>query len=480
MLKDNRHYHVFVIEDNPGDFILIADYLEEQVEAPLITHAKNFKEAQQLFMAAKEKVDVILLDLSLPDKSGEELITETLQFCAECPVIILTGHSDVEFSIRSLSLGISDYLLKDDITANSLYKSVLYSIERKRSLTELAESQKRYSSLFQLSPLPMWVYDIETLAFLDVNNATTRVYGYSKEEFLNMTIRDIRPPEDIPLLEKAMEEVRRHDELYLSSYTRHQKKNGDIMLVQIQSNIIMYQGRKAEVLLANDLTELLQTQQSLREAYKNIVDIEEQERQRLAGEIHDGVAQNLVAMQLMFTSISMGVPSVQQHPHAKIFAETLDATIQECKEIVGNVRPKELIDNGLDAMLQNLLQKINAIGKLAISMQLNTSLDSCFEYNERFHLYRIIQENISNTLKYASAATASLVVFRTDQTVVISFTDNGKGIPEKAMQAESSFIGIKRRLAVLNASFEVMNLPEGGAKFTYTIPVNSTTGSAMN
>lgn len=187
-----------------------------------------------------------------------------------------------------------------------------------------------------------------------------------------------------------------------------------------------------------------------------------------------------MAMLLMFTGISMSVPDVQQHPHAKIFAETLDATIQECKEIVGNVRPKELIDNGLDSMLQNLLQKINAIGKLAISMQLNTSLDSCFEYNERFHLYRIIQENISNTLKYASAATASLVAFRTDQAVVISFTDNGKGIPEKAMQTESSFIGIKRRLAVLNASLEVMNLPEGGAKFTYTIPVNSTTGSAMN
>ena len=349
MLKDNRHYHVFVIEDNPGDFMLIADYLEEQVEGPHITHAKNFKEARQLFLAAKEKVDVILLDLSLPDKSGEELITETLLFCSECPVIILTGHTDVEFSIRSLSLGISDYLLKDDINSSSLYKSVLYSIERKRSLTELAESQKRYSSLFQLSPLPMWVYDVETLAFLDVNNAATRVYGYAKEEFLNMTIRDIRPPEDIPMLEKAMEEVRTNDELYLSKYTRHQKKNGDIILVQIQSNIIRYQGRKAEVLLANDLTELLQTQQSLREAYKNIVDIEEQERERFAAEIHDGIAQNLVAMQLMFTGISLGIPSVQQHPHGRIFAETLDSTIKECKEIVGNVRPKQLIDNGLEA-----------------------------------------------------------------------------------------------------------------------------------
>ncbi len=240
------------------------------------------------------------------------------------------------------------------------------------------------------------------------------------------------------------------------------------------------QGRKAEILLANDLTELLQTQQSLQEAYKNIVDIEEQERQRLAGEIHDGIAQNLVAMQLMFTGISMSVPAIQQHPHAGIFSETLDATINECKEIVGNVRPKELIDNGLDAMLENLLQKINSIGKLNITLQLNTSLDSCFEYNERFHLYRIIQENISNTLKYAAATTATVAASRTDHSVEISFTDNGKGIPEKAMLAESSFIGIKRRLAVLNASFEVLNLAEGGARFKYSIPVSSSTGTTVN
>lgn len=470
-MKDKRKYHVFVIEDNPGDFLLIADYLEEQIEAPRITHAQNFKEAKELFSLAR-KADLILLDLSLPDKSGEELILETLQFCTECPVIILTGLSDAEFSIRSLSMGVSDYLLKDDINASSLYKSIVYSIERKRTFTALTESEKRYSSLFQLSPLPMWVYDVETLCFLDVNEAATRVYGYTKEEFLQMTIREIRPADDIPLMDKAMEKVRAHDELYLTTYTRHQKKNGEIMLVQIQSNIVQYKGKKAEVVLSNDLTELLQTQESLREAYKNIVDIEEQERQRFAGEIHDGIAQNLVAMQLMFTGISSGIPAVKEHFQTTVFSETLNATIKDCKEIVNNVRPKELIDNGLERMLASLLQKINSIGKLNISLQLTTSLDNCFEYNERFHVYRIIQENINNTLKYASATAAVITASRTNNTVELLFTDNGKGIPEKVILAESSFIGIKRRIAVLNGSFEVINLSGGGAAFKYLIPVN--------
>lgn len=255
MAKEKRSLHLLVIEDNNGDLLLIEDFLHEKVTDPRVQHAKSFHEVKQLYKEADDEFDAILLDLSLPDKSGESLLTEVLDLAGSTPVIVLTGYSDMDFGIKSLALGISDYLLKDELTATSLHKSIIYSIERKEINKNLLDSEKRYKDLFQLSPEPMWLYDLETLKFLDINEAAIQHYGFSREEFLSMTIREIRPAEDVDLLEKRLVELKKHNERLSKGVFRHKKKNGEIIKVDIQSNIIHYQGRKAEIVLANDITE---------------------------------------------------------------------------------------------------------------------------------------------------------------------------------------------------------------------------------
>jgi PAS domain S-box-containing protein len=69
-------------------------------------------------------------------------------------------------------------------------------------------------NIFDLTPFPMWIYDLETFRFLAVNKEAVRSYGYSEREFLNMTVKDIRPKEDIPMLEKAVKEAISRTELY--------------------------------------------------------------------------------------------------------------------------------------------------------------------------------------------------------------------------------------------------------------------------
>jgi signal transduction histidine kinase len=147
MQPNQKNYNILVIEDNPGDYALVEDLLKEHIPVPEIVNATTFKGAK-LFLTNKTiACDVILLDLGLPDGDGEALIAEIIALCPECPVIVLTGYADLDFSIKSLSLGIADYLLKDDINATSLYKSILYSIERKKSIIALKESETRYSNL---------------------------------------------------------------------------------------------------------------------------------------------------------------------------------------------------------------------------------------------------------------------------------------------------------------------------------------------
>lgn len=180
-----------------------------------------------------------------------------LALCTNTPVIALTGYVDFEFSVKSLSLGVADYILKEELTSLTLYKGILYSIERKKATIALQISEKNYSGLFHLSPLPMWVFDVQTLRFLDVNTAAMENYGYSKEEFLSMTIRDIRPESELANLETTILTSKSAEQFVRQGVYLHQKKDGSLIQVDIQSNSIHYKGRAAKVILAYDITERL-------------------------------------------------------------------------------------------------------------------------------------------------------------------------------------------------------------------------------
>lgn len=254
MDREDRLLNLLVVEDNSGDLLLIEDFLFEKISSPSIQEARTFKEAK-LFLESGNRYDAILLDLSLPDKSGEELLDEIVKVSNSIPVIILTGYSDIAFGIKSLSLGIADYLLKDELTATSLYKSILYSIERKEVASHLKESEKRYRDLFHLSPQPMWLYDMETWEFLDVNQSAVKHYGYSKEEFLSMTVLEISPPEDVEKVKEEILKLREDLPPFSQEVFRHRKKDGGIIKVEIKSNIVEFEGRRAEIVLAHDITE---------------------------------------------------------------------------------------------------------------------------------------------------------------------------------------------------------------------------------
>ena len=197
MLRDKNPYNILVVEDNPGDFMIVDSFLREQILNPFIVHAENYKQALSKLSEPDIVFDVILLDLSLPDKSGQNLINEMLLHAPSYPIIVLTGYSDIDFSIKSISQGIYDYLLKDELNETSLYKSIIYAIERKRIISELKNSEKRASDLFNFSPQPMMVYDPEDFQFIQVNKAAIDHYGYSNEEFMNMNMLALVPKMEI-------------------------------------------------------------------------------------------------------------------------------------------------------------------------------------------------------------------------------------------------------------------------------------------
>jgi len=128
----------------------------------------------------------------------------------------------------------------------------------------LKTSEDKYRTIFYKSPLPKWIYDEDTLEFLEVNDKALEMYGYTQQEFQAMTLKDIRPVEDIPELMEDIEDVRRHPDMYRGSQWRHVKKNGEIVDVLVTGHSIQYDGRKARMVAIVDITERRQHEKQMR------------------------------------------------------------------------------------------------------------------------------------------------------------------------------------------------------------------------
>ncbi len=140
-----------------------------------------------------------------------------------------------------------------------------------KDITERFEVEKAYRLLFANNPKPMWIYEIDTLQFLEVNDAAISLYGYSRTEFLSMTIADIRPPEDITALRSALEAFASQDRnLDEISEWRHRKKDGSVFDVEICSHKISWKGKTADFVMAHDISDRQRIKQELESSLQSI------------------------------------------------------------------------------------------------------------------------------------------------------------------------------------------------------------------
>ncbi|MDI9256812.1 response regulator [Flavobacterium sedimenticola] len=259
---ENLKIHVLVVEDNPGDYLLIEENLHDKFEQVTIDHCTDYQSVLEKF-TPETIYSIILLDFNLPDLDGIDLVDKIQSVAQGTPIIILTGYSNIKMARESLAKGVSDFLIKDEINAEILYKSIIYALERKKFMYEQNKSKEVYQHLFNFTPQPLWLYDAENLIFLDVNEAAVRKYGYSRDEFLKMTIRDIRPKEELKNLNQQLAKTEEERKQAFSGIYTHKLKSGQHIQVEIYSGDMEYNGRKARIVLSNDITDKLNHLQTI-------------------------------------------------------------------------------------------------------------------------------------------------------------------------------------------------------------------------
>ncbi len=459
MNTDKKPYHILVVEDNPGDFLLIEDFIHEQFSKPVIIRVTTYAEAALHLTNSSQKADVILLDLSLPDKTGAELVTAILEKADNIPVIILTGFADIEFSTLSIALGISDYLVKDDLNAAMLYKSIVYAIERNRTFLQLQASEKRYSLLFNLSPQPMWVYNEITLKFETVNKAAMDHYGYSEEEFKKMTQPEISIWESEEVILQLLGKRHATREGIYKDEFRHRKKNGTPIDVIVYSTPLPENQPNSRSVIAVDVTERNKFEE--RET-KSIIRTQEEERYEIGGELHDNICQ-LLASGLM----SLRMLRKTEKDSFDIFYDatfsSVNMAIEEIRNLSHRLAPAFFDDSTFEEVVGSLIKSFNLTGKYEVEMDYDEKL-SLRSMNKgiQLNLYRILQEQLRNISKYAKASKIMLSLKLINKKLIMSISDNGVGFEPDKVRAGIGMANMKRRIELLGGNFYLESAPGKG------------------
>ncbi len=201
----------------------------------------------------------------------------------------------------------------------------------------------------------------------------------------------------------------------------------------------------------------------------DLLQSQEEERQRISKDLHDSVGQNILFIKNQLLKQS-------NNPDAKPLLNTIDNALEEVRNISKDLYPNQLEKYGLVAAIDALVEKINTNTDIFMSHDLQ-GIDDNLSKEIKINFYRIIQECVNNSLKHAHANIIRLTSERTENRITFIVQDNGKGFDpqylEKQAQYSFGMLNIEERIKLLKGKFELDSSKTNGTKLTFTIPVNS-------
>ncbi len=262
---------LLVVEDSEDDTLLLLRVLRKGGFDP--DHRRVETPQAMAGALASQDWDLVISDYTMPSFNAVEALSVLQSSGRDLPFLVVSGSIGETRAVEIMQMGAKDYIFKDNLAR--LVPAVVRELREaearargKEAEARLKTNEATFRLLFQSHPQPMWVYDRESLAFLEVNDAAVSKYGYGREEFLRMSLRDIRPPEDLPRLE---EDVRRErSTLQVSGPWVHLLKDGRRIDVEIHSHTLTFQGQPAVLVVAEDVTDKLAAERALKASERRL------------------------------------------------------------------------------------------------------------------------------------------------------------------------------------------------------------------
>ncbi|HKJ32550.1 MAG TPA: PAS domain S-box protein [Balneolales bacterium] len=358
---------------------------------------------------------------------------------------------------------------KDDINFVQACANLLGgAIERKKTEDHLAANEQRYRTLFHGATDEVWLYHVkddgEPTNFIEINNATCELLGYTREELLNMSIYDIIDLDTIDLTQ-TIKELFTNKEIRRDSF--HITKSGNKIPVEFTSHLFRLNGQDTVLTISRNITDRRWLEQE-------ILSISEKERQRIGQDLHDGLGQMLTGIGLITKNLARKLEA-NKMPVAEEVKE-IGNLIQEADEqargLARGLMPVNLEANGLSTALQQLVTKAERIFNITCTFK-NVGTTLVHNNTLAMHLYRIAQEAISNAVKHGKANNVTVFLTSNEKYVRLRIQDNGVGFPEETEISQGMGVRIMHyRANMIGGNLNIRKNHLGGTIITCTIPVS--------
>ncbi|RZM18527.1 MAG: PAS domain S-box protein, partial [Pedobacter sp.] len=274
--------------------------------------------------------------------------------------------------------------------------------DQKRAEEDLIRSREKYRLLFESNPLAMWMLSLPDYKVIESNEAAQVQYGYSREEFLDLDIFNLRPAEEKERLLAATN--RNFRGLHHAGIWQHLRKDGSMIYVDIISYDIIYEGKPARLILANEMTKKVEAEEKLTESYESIKEltehlqnIREQERLHMAREIHDELGQLLTVMKMDLSWVNRKMKDEDPAMKSKVteLISTVDKTVVTVRRIASELRPSLLDNLGLAAAMEWHLEEFTRRSEVQHTFR-GPEQEPELTENIKIGLFRILQESLTN------------------------------------------------------------------------------------
>lgn len=442
--------------------------------------------AEGLRLAHAEKPDCILLDYHLPDLSGLDFL---IAFAAELgepplPVIKLTGTDDAAVAVEAMRRGARDYLVKDgDGQYLQLLPTVIKRVlDEERTRREKRQAESKYRSLVEQIPAITYIAALDAPNKLLYISPQTALLGVAAEDWLadpDIRLRHIHAEDRARVLEQY-EHSRLSGEPLRCEY-RMLARSGRVLWFSDRASVVrdeagaslFLQGVMTNITSAKQKEQqLLESRELMRNLARHQVGVREEERSRIARDVHDELGQKLTALQLEVSMLSARYhdepPELSQKLRALL--SLIDATMDSVRAIASDLRPP-VLDLGLVPAIEWQVQEFQR--RTGVACELAVGDDDIELGEERATaVFRMLQEALTNVARHAHASQVEVTLTREQGMLQLTIEDNGVGMPAAGPRAKKSFglLGLRERALMVGGEVNIDSRP-GKTMVRIALPV---------
>jgi two-component system sensor histidine kinase UhpB len=469
---------LLVVEDSDGDYELLIEYIKRsRLPVRQILRAQNMSEATGL--ASGNDFDVVLLDLSLPDSTGIDSVITMDRLLPKTPIVVLSGISAIEIAIESISLGAQDYLVKGEFDEKLLAKCLQYSIERKKTLEKLQESNERYELVNKATNDTIWDWNFQTQTG-QWGEGLTEQFGYSSKGLaydLDWLLKSIHP-DDVQRITKSISvRLEHHTEKWTEEYrllaadgTYRDVFSRGYILYDVNGHPYRLYGATMDITEKKRLEKELSSKRL--EEQKLITDItiraQEKERNELGKELHDNINQ-ILATAKMYLGLKRSNSSEPDELIERSY-ESVNFAIEEIRKLSKSLVAPSLQKMDIGKAIEELVGNVNLTQVLQIEFINGIEQLPHLDKNRELMIYRVVQEQVNNILKHANAKKAVIILKPAAGNLCLSIADDGIGFDTEKAMAGIGLSNISSRVEFYTGNLNIISSPGKGCMLEITIP----------